>query len=159
MWLFLKVEDVLGTLVDQVVPGLATEQQLHSLEERGGIEIEKLSKCLVVCDEVHDVECMGKELSLVKLTARELLAFQEQAQDPEQLVPDVEVRLLDLVLAILVSALQQLDVLVSHTLDFAGGMRTVCPHRYLILLGDRFLRLHVVQQHVEDLRAALTDML
>ena len=42
-------------------------------------------------------------LGSIKLATGELLAFQEQAEDPKEFIPDVEIRLFDFILSTLVS--------------------------------------------------------
>ena len=107
---------------------------------------------MLVRDKVDDVEHVGHELAILKLSRRELLALQEEAQNPEKLVADVERGLLDLILAALVDAApQQLDLLFGHSPLDARAARAA---QDLVLLSHRYLRLHVAQQHVQNLRAA-----
>ena len=57
---------------------------------------------------------MRPELPFNQVALRELFALKKQAQNPEELVPDVDGRLLNLLLAVFVRTSEQLDILLRH---------------------------------------------
>ena len=142
--------------MNEVVPRLATEQVKQSLEEGLSIEVQQKSQRLVIRHEVHDVQHVQSKLSVVQVTAWELLTFKKDAHYPEQLVANIEGRLFDLILAIFVGAVEECNVLSRYS---AQSFVVFCGTHELVLLSNCFLSLHVVQQHCQDLGASFSELL
>lgn len=143
----LILEDPLVPEVDDVVPGLAAKQEDNCLEKGLSVKVEQKCQSLLICDKINDIEDVRPELRLNKIALRELLSLQKERKDPKKLIANIEAGLLNLVFTVLVSILEQLDVLLGHlAISFVTRCRCTCARtHYFVLLSDRFLCLHVVE--------------
>ena len=151
--IFLELKDVSVTLVDKIEPWLAVEQLLDAFKEGFGVEVKQDWQCLLISHKVDDVHHMRYILGFQKLTDWEFLTFEENAEDPQQLVANVEVWLFYLIFSILIGLSQEINILFGYFSPLALAIHD------LVLVSNSLLSLHIIQQHGQDLHAAFPHLL
>ena len=115
------------------------EQFLHRVQETVRVKVQEKAHELIVGEEPDDVVDVAAPLKRRKLAYGELLALNEQAGDPKQLVPDVGPTVLNI----------QLDLSVTEVLLISRRSIVLCfEHRGALAL-DIVRQLHHVVSHLD----------